>query len=71
MADTIERIGIGGNFLAQKETRQRIRAGEHFMPRIGSRLPYEQWAAESKAELDIAIERVESILASRRHTSPT
>lgn len=65
MSECIERIGIGGNFLGEKETRRRIRAGEHFMPRIASRLPYEQWVAEGRTELDVAIERVESILAAR------
>jgi len=30
--ETIERVGIGGNFLREKETRRRIRAGEHFVP---------------------------------------
>ena len=62
---TIERVGIGGNFLREKETRQRIRAGEHFLPRIASRLPYDAWLAEGKTELDVAVGIVEDTLAAR------
>ena len=48
------RVGIGGDFLREKETRRRVRAGEHFVPRIGSRLPFEQWLAEGRTEADAA-----------------
>jgi len=65
MTETIERLGAGGNYLKEKTTRKRIRAGEHFYPTIGSRLPYEQWLAEGRMEADVARERVEEILAER------
>jgi trimethylamine---corrinoid protein Co-methyltransferase len=65
MLDIIERVGIGGNFLKEKVTRERVRAGEHFQPVIGSRLPFEQWVAEGRQELDEARDIVESTLAAR------
>ena len=36
--DMVERVGIGGHFLAGEETRRRIRADEHFTPAISTRL---------------------------------
>ena len=45
MGELTERVGIGGSFLGETETRRRIRAGEHFMPTIGSRLSYDAWKA--------------------------
>jgi trimethylamine--corrinoid protein Co-methyltransferase len=66
MLDAIERLGVGGNYLKERITRDRIRAGEHFVPAIGSRLPYEQWAAEGRMEADVAREKVEEILAARK-----
>ena len=64
LADTIERVGIGGNYLKEKITRERVRAGEHFVPTIGSRLPFEQWIADGKRETDVARETVEEALKS-------
>ena len=63
MLDAIERVGIGGDFLKEKATRQLIRAGEHFAPTIGSRLPFEQWAELGQTEVDVAREIVEHTLA--------
>ena len=54
MGDAIRRVGIGGDYLREKDTRTRVRAGEHFVPRIGSRLPFEQWLAEGRTEADAA-----------------
>ena len=68
--ETIERVGIGGNFLREKETRQRIRAGEHFVPRVASRLPYDAWRAQGTTEIDVAVARVEEILAARAERGP-
>ena len=48
LLDMIERVGIGGDFLKEKETARRLRAGEHFTPvdldapglrRVGGRRP--------------------------------
>ncbi len=65
MLDVIERVGVGGNYLKEKVTRERVRAGEHFQPVIGSRLPFEQWVAEGRQELDEARDIVEGALAAR------
>jgi trimethylamine--corrinoid protein Co-methyltransferase len=52
--DTIARVGVGGTFLAERETRERLRAGEHFVPRVATRLPFETWQAEARTEVDVA-----------------
>lgn len=65
MLDAIERVGIGGDFLKEKETRRRIRAGEHFMPQIGDRLAFDQWAASGRSEVGAAVEKIEAALAAR------
>lgn len=70
MLEAIERVGIGGDFLKEKETRRRIRGGEHFMPHIADRQAYEQWAEQGRLEVDIAIERVETALAARDERGP-
>jgi len=70
MLEALERVGIGGDFLKEKETRRRIRAGEHFMPRIGDRLAYDQWTERGRSELDAAVERVEAALAERDERGP-
>jgi trimethylamine:corrinoid methyltransferase-like protein len=67
MGEVAERVGIGGNFLGEMETRRRIRAGEHFMPTIGSRLSYDAWKAEGRTEMDVAREQAEAALA--RHVA--
>ena len=38
LLDVIERVGPGGDFLKERVTRERIRAGEHYYPSIASRL---------------------------------
>jgi trimethylamine:corrinoid methyltransferase-like protein len=68
--EMIERVGIGGNFLKEKGTRQAIRDGVHFIPRVASRLPYDAWQAEGRTELDAAVARVEEILAVRAGRAP-
>jgi trimethylamine:corrinoid methyltransferase-like protein len=70
MGDAVERVGVGGDFLKEKETRRRVRAGEHFVPRIGSRLPFEQWIAEGRTETDAADEVVRAALDARAERGP-
>jgi trimethylamine--corrinoid protein Co-methyltransferase len=70
LADSIERVGIGGDYLREKETRRRVRAGEHYVPRIGSRLPFEQWLAEGRTEADAADDVVRAALAARAERGP-
>ena len=62
-AEVIERVGIGGSFLAEAGTRRQTR--EFFRPAIASRLPYEAWRASGTDELQLATARVEEILARR------
>jgi trimethylamine:corrinoid methyltransferase-like protein len=70
MGDAIRRVGIGGDFLKEKDTRTRVRAGEHFVPRIGSRLPFEQWIGEGRTEADAAADAVRAALAARAERGP-
>ena len=70
MADAVERVGIGGDFLKERETRTRVRSGEHFMPWIASRLPMEQWLAGGRTEMEAAQDKVREALAARRERGP-
>lgn len=70
MGEAVERVGIGGDFLRERETRVRIRKGEHFMPWIGSRLPMEQWLEAGRTELDAAEDKVREALAARADRGP-
>jgi len=68
--DAIAAVGPGGDFLSLRETRTRIRAGEHFMPTIATRLPYEAWEATGLKEVDVARARVDEILRARFGREP-
>lgn len=70
MADVIERVGFSGNYLTQRETRQRVRAGEQFYPTISSRLSYEAWSDAGRDEVDVAKERVHTLLAEAEEQGP-
>ena len=70
MGDAVARVGIGGDFLKEKATRTRIRAGEHYVPRIGSRLPFEQWLDEGVTEAGAATQVVRAALAAREERGP-
>jgi trimethylamine--corrinoid protein Co-methyltransferase len=65
MVDMIERVGIGGDFLKEKETARRLRAGEHFIPKISSRQAYDQWVADGRDEVARARERMDELFAAR------
>ncbi|HTX68365.1 MAG TPA: trimethylamine methyltransferase family protein [Thermoleophilia bacterium] len=65
MLDMIERVGIGGDFLREKETARRLRAGEHFMPAISTRQAYDQWVADGRDEVARARERMDALFAAR------
>ena len=70
MGDAVKRVGIGGDFLRERATRTRIRAGEHFQPAIASRLPFEQWTSEARTEIDAADDMVTAVLAARADRGP-
>ena len=65
MADMIARVGIGGDFLKEKETARRLRAGEHFAPAISSRQAYDQWVSDGRDEVARARERMDALFAAR------
>jgi trimethylamine---corrinoid protein Co-methyltransferase len=65
MTDMIERVGIGGDFLKEKETAKRLRSGEHFLPAISSRQAYDQWVADGRDEVARARERMDALFAAR------
>ena len=66
----IAEVGPGGNFLALRETRTRIRAGEHLVPAVASRLAYEAWEEAGVTEVDVARARVDEILRARAGREP-
>jgi trimethylamine--corrinoid protein Co-methyltransferase len=68
--DAIAAAGPGGSFLGHKDTARRIRAGEHFLPRISDRLSYEKWAVEGGDECATACARVEELLAEHAAKPP-
>jgi len=68
--DAIAGVGPGGNYLGRRETRTRIRAGEHFAPAIATRLAYEAWEAAGVTEVDVARARVDEILRARVGREP-
>jgi trimethylamine--corrinoid protein Co-methyltransferase len=70
MADVIERVGFNGNYLTQRETRQRVRGGEQFYPTISSRLSYEAWKEAGRDEVDVAKARVHELLAQAEEEGP-
>jgi trimethylamine--corrinoid protein Co-methyltransferase len=70
MGDAVERVGIGGDFLKEKATRTRIRAGEHFQPNIASRLPFEQWIGDGRTEIDAAADKIRAALSARAERGP-
>jgi trimethylamine--corrinoid protein Co-methyltransferase len=70
LGEMVEKVGVGGHFLAEKETRRRIRAGEHFAPAISTRASYDAWAAEGRDELTVARELTAESLAARADWRP-
>jgi trimethylamine:corrinoid methyltransferase-like protein len=65
LLDMIERVGIGGDFLKEKETARRLRAGVHFAPVISTRQAYDQWVADGRDEVARARERMDVLFAAR------
>ncbi len=66
-AELIERVGPGGTFLSQRDTRLRMRAGEHLMPEIFTRLAYDQWKEVGLDETATARAKMGDVL--RRHAA--
>jgi len=70
MAGVMARVGFGGDYLRQKETSRRLRAGEVFMPEIATRLSWEAWAADGRDEVGRARERAAQIVAAADERGP-
>lgn len=62
MAEAMLRVGTEGNYLAESETRRRVRSGELFSPLVSDRRSYEQWEAVGRDELATAAARVDALL---------
>jgi len=66
--DVIDKVGPGGNFLAQKHTREHFMK-EHFIPKIFDTKPYDIWLKAGAKQLrEIAREEVKRIL--KEHQPP-
>ncbi len=66
-SDLIKEVGAGGHFLSQKSTRRLLRQGEHYIPGLISREPYEIWENSPKKDLRaLARDRVVKILKDRQ-----
>ena len=70
MPEIIARVGHTGNYLMEKETSRRLRAGEVFAPAIADRQSYEHWEASGADELETAKARVREILADAASAEP-
>ncbi|HEY5386402.1 MAG TPA: trimethylamine methyltransferase family protein [Thermoleophilia bacterium] len=66
MLDVLARVGPGGHFLGERETRRFLHEGEHMLPRLFTRSPYAAWAAAGQHELERAAATVDEILATHR-----
>ncbi|HEY5169593.1 MAG TPA: trimethylamine methyltransferase family protein [Thermoleophilia bacterium] len=72
MEEVVAAVGPGGHFLRARETRQFLRRGELYTPRLMPREPFESWSAARTAETRRATEEqravaaVEEILATHR-----
>ncbi len=62
--DAIRAVGPGGNFLAQKHTKQHMR--ELWLPRYLDRRPYEVWAEKRDGAREWARARAQEILATHQ-----
>ncbi len=59
--DAIAAVGPGGNFLAQKHTRQHMR--DLFLPQFMDRRPYNEWESKKDDGRDWALSKARKILA--------
>ena len=64
--DIIARVGPGGNFLAQRSTREALRSGEWQLSELGVHAPYETWETSGKDLLVEAREKIDRALASHQ-----
>jgi trimethylamine--corrinoid protein Co-methyltransferase len=58
----IEKVGPGGNFLAQRSTRDGMRSGEWYLNKLGFQDTYETWLASKPDILSEARQKIRTIL---------
>jgi trimethylamine--corrinoid protein Co-methyltransferase len=63
--DTIEKMGFQGEYLGDPSTKKYFRE-EHLLPNLFPRESYESWAARGQSEEEIALARVNEILATHQ-----
>jgi trimethylamine--corrinoid protein Co-methyltransferase len=70
MNEVTVRVGWDGDFLRQKETSRRLRAGEVFQPEIATRTTVEGWEKAGRDELARARERAHDLVAAAEARGP-
>ncbi|MEI6451796.1 MAG: trimethylamine methyltransferase family protein [Actinomycetes bacterium] len=70
MSEVTARVGFDGDFLRQKETSRRLRAGEVFLPEVASRVTVAAWEAGGRDELDAARERAHELIVAAEARGP-
>jgi trimethylamine---corrinoid protein Co-methyltransferase len=67
---SMAQVGPGGHYLGLKETRQGIRAGEHWQPDLLRRTSYADAQRGAPNEVDLAAEAVRELLSTHRPPPP-
>jgi trimethylamine:corrinoid methyltransferase-like protein len=70
LAESIARRRFKGDYLKEKDTARRLRAGEVFVPEIASRLALEHWQAAGADEVAAASARVRELVAAADARGP-
>jgi trimethylamine---corrinoid protein Co-methyltransferase len=70
LAESIARRRFKGDFLKEKDTARRLRAGEVFTPAIATRLSLEHWQADGRDEAAAASARVRELIAAADARGP-
>jgi trimethylamine:corrinoid methyltransferase-like protein len=70
MNEVTARVGFDGDFLRQKETSRRLRAGDVYQPEIATRTTVEAWEREGRVEPDRARERARALVAAAEARGP-
>lgn len=67
LSDVISEVGAGGHYLSQRSTKQLIRQGEHYIPKLISRESFEAWQKSPKKDIQqYAKEKAKKILCGPR-----
>jgi trimethylamine--corrinoid protein Co-methyltransferase len=66
LEEVIERVGPGGNYLAQRSTREALRTGEWHLSRLGVHEPYETWESSGVDLLAEAREKIDQVLSTHQ-----